>query len=126
MKLDCGALQYTVDLGGIPVAAISYGDNEDKLIDSNYRGKMLFMGSNDYFVNDLSKTQIVLAKGEKLVINSAGAIEPTLPQLQGYRFKLLKVIQSSGKDAGVVMEIEKPDGTTVQATASKQAGASLG
>ena len=123
MKLDCGALQYTVDLGGIPVAAISDGDN---LIDSSYRGKMLFMGSNDYFVNDLSQTQIVLAKGEKLVISSAGAIEPTLPQLQGYRFKLLKVIQSSGKDAGVVMEIEKPDGTTVQATASKQAGASLG
>lgn len=123
MKLDCGALQYTVDLGGIPVAAITEGDN---LIDSNYRGKMLFMGSNDYFVNDLDKTYIVLAKGEKLQISSAGAIEPTLPQLQGYKFKLLRTIQSSGKDAGVIIEIEKPDGTTVQATASKQAGASLG
>ncbi len=123
MKLDCGALQYTVDLGGIPVAAITEGDN---LIDSNYRGKMLFMGSNDYFVNDLDKTYIVLAKGEKLQISSAGATEPTLPQLQGYKFKLLRTIQSNGKDAGVIIEVEKPDGTTVQATASKQAGASLG
>ncbi len=123
MKLDCGALQYTVDLGGIPAADITEGDN---LIDGNYRGKMLFMGSNEYFVNDLDKTYIVLAKGEKLQISSAGATEPTLPQLQGYKFKLLKTIQANGKDAGVIMEIEKPDRTTVQATASKQAGASLG
>ncbi|CEG13097.1 putative hamus subunit [groundwater metagenome] len=123
MKLHHGALQYTVNLGGIPVAAITEGDN---LIDSSYRGKMLFMGSNDYFVNNIDKTYIVLAKGEKLMINNAGAIEPTLPELQGYKFKLLRTVQSSGKDAGVVMEIEKPDGTTVQATASKQAGASLG
>lgn len=123
MNLDCGALQYTVELGGIPVSAITDGGN---LIDSNYRGKMLFMGSNEYFVNDLGNTYIVLAKGEKLQISSAGATEPTLPQLQGYKFKLLRTIQSSGKDAGVIIEIEKPDGTTVQATASKQAGASLG
>ena len=124
MKLKCKALTYTVDLGGIPVSSIVSGG--DKLIDSDYRGKILFMGSNDYFVNALSKTSITLAKSEKLQISSAGYIEPTLPQLQGYKFKLLRTIQSNGKDAGVVMEIEKPDGTTVQATASKQAGASLG
>ncbi len=125
MKLDYAALKYTVDLGGIPITALTTSDNN--LIDSNYRGKMLFMGSNDYYVNTLDKTPyITLAKGEKLQISSAGAVEPTLPQLQGYKFKLLKTIQSNGKDAGVVIEIEKPDGTTVQATASKQAGASLG
>ncbi|MDI6730095.1 MAG: S-layer protein [Candidatus Altarchaeum sp.] len=123
MKLKCKAITYTVDLGGIPVSSIT---RNDKLIDSDYRGKVLFMGSNDYFVNALSKTSITLAKGEKLRISSAGAVEPTLPQLQGYKFKLLRTIQSNGKDAGVVIEIEKPDGTSVQATASKQAGASLG
>jgi len=123
MKLKCKALTYTVNLDGIPVNSIKEGDN---LIDSAYRGKMLFMGSNDYFVNDLTKTSITLAKGEKLSISSAGYTEPTLPELQGYRFKLLKVIQAGGKDAGVTMEVEKPDGTTVQATASKQAGADLG
>jgi len=120
---NCQMLQYTVDLGGIPTASITEGYT---LIDSEYRGKMLFMGSNDYFVNDLDKTYIVLAKGEKLQISSAGYVEPTLPQLQGYKFKLLRTIQSNGKDAGVVIEIEKPDGTTVNATASKQAGVSLG
>jgi len=124
MKLDCGALQYTVDLEGIPVSDIKDGND---LIDSSYRGKMLFMGSNDYFVNHLynNPLYIVLAKGEKLQISSAGYTEPALSQLQGYKFKLLKTIQSNGKDAGVVMEIEKPDGTTVQAKASIVAGTSL-
>ncbi|MEF3254230.1 MAG: hypothetical protein K6348_01495, partial [Deferribacterales bacterium] len=125
MKLECGALQYKVTLDGIPTASITENNGND-LIDSEYSGKMLFMGSNDYYVNDLDKNFVILAKGEELQISSAGYTEPTLPELQGYRFKLLKVIMSGDKVAGVSIEVEKPDGTTSEVQALKSRNALLG
>ncbi|MFN3527622.1 MAG: S-layer protein [Candidatus Altarchaeaceae archaeon] len=123
MHVDCGALRYEVDLGGIPTSSIK--DNDGNLIDSAYRGKILFMGSDEYFVEDLARNYIVMAKGEKLKISDVGYTEPTLPELAGYKIKLKNIIQAGGKNAGIVVEIVKPDGTSITGQATRVANLRL-
>jgi len=114
LKIDSKALTYNIDTGGIPATSIK--DN-DEYVDFEWRGKMLLFGE-EFHVTDISKNEIVIAKGQDLDISS----EAFSDKYNGYKFKIEHLIYSTEYQvAGILLEVEKPDGTVVQTQISKMA-----
>jgi len=118
MRVEGGSLKYHVKLDGIPTSTLKSGRD---LVDSAYRGKMLFMGSNEYYVKDLAASgpSITLAKGKKMTINNMGFSE----DFKGYSFQVAGFISGSSEwgstVAGALITVQKPDGSTATVQVTK-------
>ena len=116
MEIEKGAITYTVETGYIPMEDFSIGT--DSYVDFEYRGQIIFMG-NEYYVKDIDGTKIYLAPGKVLDdITSEGYTS----EYNGYKFKIDHLIYSGEYTvAGILLDVQKPDGTIVQTQISKMA-----
>jgi len=119
MAIDGDAIKYTVQTGYIPLMDMEdMASNREKFADFEYRGKIIFMG-NEYYVKDIDGDKIYLAEGKVLDdITSEGYTS----EFKGYKFKIDHLIYSGEYEvAGILLDVEKPDGTIVQVQISKMA-----
>lgn len=140
MAVDEGAIRYEVETGYIPMdkrLTEVHGMGEpakDYWVDFEYKGKILFFGE-EYYVKKVlnagledpddtdSNAKIVLANGKVLTdITSEGYTS----EYMGYKFKIDHLIYSGEYEvAGILLTIQKPDGTEVQRQISKMSAAIL-
>ncbi|MFH1055669.1 MAG: S-layer protein, partial [Candidatus Altiarchaeota archaeon] len=120
MKIDSKAITYILDAGYVPMnkiyATSAEAGNE---IDFEWRGQMILFGEEYYVKNIQGLDKIYLAKGKILDdISSEGYTS----EYMGYKFKIDHLIYSEEyKVAGILLDVEKPDGTVVQTQISKMA-----
>ena len=120
LKIDSKAVTYILDAGYVPMNKIRQGSGtsaED--LDFEWRGQFILFGE-EYYVKDISGTdKIYLAKGKILDdISSEGYTS----EYMGYKFKIDHLIYSAEYEvAGILLDVEKPDGTVVQTQISKMA-----
>ena len=122
MAIKKNAIKYILEAGWIPMERLtSGGTDSDHWVDFEYRGKMLFFGK-EYYVKDIEgEDKIILAEGTRLDdITSEGYTS----EYKGYKFKIDHLIYSGEYVvAGILLTIQKPDGTEVQRQISKMANA---
>jgi hypothetical protein len=116
---DC--IEYIVDTECIPTKRIGTetSPSGDEIIDFEWRGKIIFFGE-EYYVRDIKgDDKVYIAKGKVLDdVSSEGYTSEYL----GYKFKIDHLIYSEEYQvAGILLDVEKPDGTVVQVQISKQA-----
>lgn len=121
MAIDKDAIVYTVETGYIPMKTITkniFGDSDDH-IDFEFRGKMVLFGE-DYYVRDIEGSdKIFLSKGKVL---DGVTSEGYTAEFNGYKFKIDHLIYSAEFTvAGILLNVEKPDGTVVQTQISRMA-----
>ena len=117
MKADSRALSYTMDAGYVPMSKVLDAGGDE--IDFEWRGKFLLFGE-EYYTKDIKGTdKIYLAKGRVLDdISSEGYTS----EYMGYKFKVDHLIYSQEYTvAGILLDVEKPDGTVVQTQISRMA-----
>jgi len=117
MGLLKDTITYTVEAGEVPMTSkISLGTDD---IDYEWRGKMIFFGE-EYYVKDIKgDDKIYLAKG--MVLDDVSS-EGFTAEYMGYKFKIDHLIYSAEYQvAGIILAVEKPDGTVVQTQISKMA-----
>ena len=123
MAIEKGAISYQVDTDFIPLKRISTadctGDTKDCYIDFEYRGKIILFGDDSYYVKDVDGDKIYLAKAKTLNdITSEGFTS----EYKGYKFKVDHLIYSAEfVVAGILLDVQKPDGSVVQVQVSKMA-----
>jgi len=120
LSVDTKAITYILDAGYVPMTKIyttsAAAGNE---IDFEWRGQFILFGE-EYYTKDMSgDDKIYLAKGKILDdISSEGYTS----EYMGYKFKIDHLIYSEEyKVAGLLLDVEKPDGTVVQTQISKMA-----
>ncbi len=122
MAIKKNAIKYILEAGWIPMERLtSGGTDSDHWVDFEYRGKLLFFGK-EYYVKDIEgEDKIILAEGTRLDdITSEGYTS----EYKGYKFKIDHLIYSGEYVvAGILLTIQKPDGTEVQRQISKMANA---
>ncbi|MFH1404038.1 MAG: S-layer protein [Candidatus Altiarchaeota archaeon] len=119
LKIASKAVTYIVDTGYVPMNTIDGGSATDDQLDFEWRGKMILFGE-EYYVKDIEgMTKVYLAKGKILDdISSEGYTS----EYMGYKFKIDHLIYSAEYQvAGILLDVEKPDGTVVQTQISKMA-----
>ena len=119
LEVKSKAVKYILDAGYIPMGTIDGGTASDDQIDFEWRGQFILFGE-EYFTKDIQGTdKIYLAKGKILDdISSEGYTS----EYMGYKFKIDHLIYSEEyKVAGILLDVEKPDGTVVQTQISKMA-----
>ena len=116
MKIASKAITYILDAGYIPMTKILTGTDD---VDFEWRGQFILFGE-EYFTKNVQGTnKIYLAKGKILDdISSEGYTS----EYMGYKFKIDHLIYSQEYQvAGILLDVEKPDGTVVQTQISKMA-----
>jgi len=116
LKIDTKAIKYILDAGWLPMNKISEGTDP---VDFEWRGQFILFGE-EYYTKDIQGTdKIYLAKGKVLDdISSEGYTS----EYMGYKFKIDHLIYSQEyRVAGILLDVEKPDGTVVQTQISKMA-----
>jgi len=116
LKIPSRAVDYRVDTQCIPMEKLEKGD---ETVDFEWRGKLLLFGEEYYVKNVKGYDKIYLAKGKVLDdVTSEGYTSEYL----GYKFKIDHLIYSAEfQVAGILLDVEKPDGTVVQTQISKLA-----
>jgi hypothetical protein len=117
MKVSSKAVTYILDAGFVPMNKIL--DSALDTVDFEWRGQFILFGE-EYYTKDISGTdKIYLAKGKILDdISSEGYTS----EYMGYKFKIDHLIYSAEYEvAGILLDVEKPDGTVVQTQISKMA-----
>jgi len=117
LKIGTKAITYILDAGYIPMNKIL--DSAADTVDFEWRGQFVLFGE-EYYTKDISGTdKIYLAKGKILDdISSEGYTS----EYMGYKFKIDHLIYSAEYEvAGILLDVEKPDGTVVQTQISKMA-----
>ena len=116
-KIDSKKITYSVDTGEVPMSSTIKIDGDT--VDFEWRGKMILFGE-EFFVKDIKGTdKIYLAKGSILDDISS---EGYTAEYMGYKFKIDHLIYSAEYQvAGILLDVEKPDGTVVQTQVSKMA-----
>ncbi len=118
LKIDSKAVTYNLDTGYIPMNKLTDG-TADGEIDFEWRGQFILFGEEYYTKNIQGDDKIYLAKGKILDdISSEGYTS----EYMGYKFKIDHLIYSEEYQvAGILLDVEKPDGTIVQTQISKMA-----
>ncbi len=124
MAIERGAVSYQVETDYIPMKRIvkddcSSSNSEDCYVDFEYRGKMILFGE-EYYVKDVEGSdKIYLAKAKVLDdVTSEGFTS----EYNGYKFKVDHLIYAAEYTvAGILLDVQKPDGTIVQVQISKMA-----
>jgi len=122
MAIKKGAVSYQVETDYIPMKRLTKEANcegEDCYIDFEYRGKMILFGE-EYYVKDIDGSdKIYLAKAKVLDdVTSEGFTA----EYNGYKFKVDHLIYAAEYTvAGILLDVQKPDGTIVQVQISKMA-----
>ncbi len=119
------SIVYTIEAGFIPMKKITedVGGGAEDYIDFEYRGKMILFGE-EYYVREIDgSTKIYLSQGKVLDgISSEGYTA----EYNGYKFKIDHLIYSAEYEvAGILLDVEKPDGTVVQTQISKMANGQI-
>lgn len=84
-------------------------------IDFEYRGKILFFGE-EYYVKDIEGNQIMyVVKGKLSNVTNEGFTA----EYNGYKFRVDSLVYSGETVADVLLDVQKPDGTTVQVQPSR-------
>jgi hypothetical protein len=118
LKIESKAVKYILDAGYLPMTKVYENGTTDE-IDFEWRGQFILFGE-EYYTKDIQGTdKIYLAKGKILDdISSEGYTS----EYMGYKFKIDHLIYSEEyKVAGILLDVEKPDGTVVQTQISKMA-----
>jgi len=121
MEVDSGALSYEVDIQpGILTDILrdkSFMDPTMNLVDSEYRGEIVFLGEK-WLVKDIDDEEVILAKGVKLEdVTGMGFTH----NFMNYSFKIESVMTDPGTQQamGVSVAVRKPDGTVTYTTATR-------
>jgi len=119
LKVDSKAVEYILDAGYIPMNTIQGGSGTTDQIDFEWRGQFILFGEEYFTKNIQGDNKIYLAKGKILDdISSEGYTS----EYMGYKFKIDHLIYSQEYQvAGILLDVEKPDGTVVQTQISKMA-----
>lgn len=116
IKLPAKSVSYKVDTECIPMAKIS---RDGDAVDFEWRGKFLLLGEEYYVKNIKGHDKIFMAKGK--VLNGITS-EGYATEYLGYKFKIDHLIYSAEFTvSGILMDVEKPDGTVIQTQISKLA-----
>ncbi len=118
-------LRYSVYADYLPPVFLK--DNNGGLIDSRYRGKMIFLGG-EYFVkswDDKEKT-LKLAKGEEIIIDNREFGGNFTAKKGTYQFKIHRALFADDRVAGIVIDVKKPDGTEVQVVSQRSLNVVIG
>ena len=118
-------IKYSVYVDYLPPVFLK--DKNGGLIDSRYRGKMIFLGE-EYFVkewDDKEKT-LKLAKGEEIIIDNREFSGNFTAKKGTYLVKINRALFSEDRVAGIVVVVKKPDGTEIQAVAQRSLNAVIG
>ena len=120
MAIDKDAIKYTVKTGYIPMEKLNDGD---ETVDFEYRGKIILFGE-EYYVKDIEGTsKIYLCKGKVL---DGVTSEGFTAEYNGYKFKIDHLIYAAEYTvAGILLDVEKPDGTVVQVQISRMANGEI-
>jgi len=123
MALEEESIKYILSAGWIPMQKMisAGGTTSDAWVDFEYRGKMLFFGK-EYYVKEIDgEDKLILADGARLDdITSEGYTS----EYNGYKFKIDHLIYSGEYVvAGILLTVQKPDGTEVQRQISKMGNA---
>jgi S-layer protein (TIGR01564 family) len=125
MAVTKGAVSYQLETDYIPMKRITKDQTDsncvgdDCYIDFEYRGKMILFGE-EYYVKDVDgNDKIYLAKAKVLDdVTSEGFTA----EYKGYKFKVDHLIYAAEYTvAGILLDVQKPDGTIVQVQISKMA-----
>jgi len=116
LKIPSRAVEYRVDTQCILIEKI---EKSTDTVDFEWRGKLLLFGDEYYVKNIKGEDKVYLAKGKVLDdVTSEGYTSEYL----GYKFKIDHLIYSAEfQVAGILLDVEKPDGTVVQTQISKLA-----
>jgi hypothetical protein len=117
VKIASKAVTYILDAGYVPMTKVL--DSAGDTVYFEWRGQFILFGE-EYYTKDISGTdKIYLAKGKILDdISSEGYTS----EYMGYKFKIDHLIYSAEYEvAGILLDVEKPDGTVVQTQISKMA-----
>lgn len=116
LEIDSKSLSYIVTTEELPMERIRSGSDP---VDFEWRGKMILFGE-EFYVKDIKGGDTVyLAKGKVLDDVSS---EGFTAEYMGYKFKVDHLIYSAEYQvAGILLDVEKPDGTVVQTQVSKLA-----
>jgi S-layer protein (TIGR01564 family) len=117
VKIASKSVTYILDAGYVPMSKVL--DSAGDTVDFEWRGQFILFGE-EYYTKDISGTdKIYLAKGKILDdISSEGYTS----EYMGYKFKIDHLIYSAEYEvAGILLDVEKPDGTVVQTQISKMA-----
>lgn len=120
MDIEKGSVKYTVKTDFIPMKRITQniGGDADDYIDFAYRGKMILFGE-EYYVKKIDGSKIYLCDGKVL---DGVTSEGFTAEYNGYKFKIDHLIYAAEYTvAGILLDVEKPDGTVVQVQISKMA-----
>ena len=125
MAVEGDAITYSVYADYLPPAFLK--NKDDDLVDSRYRGKIIFLG-DEYFVKEWDDNNKILklAKGAERIINNQSyggdftAVDGT------YQFKINEILFSGDDITGIVIDVKKPNGTEVQVTANTSVNAVSG
>ena len=122
LTIPKNSVSYRIYTDYIPMKRISKDTSangcvgEECYIDFEYRGKILFLGE-EYFVRDVvGNDKIYIDKGMVFDnISNAGYSAP----YKGYKFKVEHIISSSSYGCtGILIDVQRPDGSVVQVQAS--------
>ncbi|MFH0862338.1 MAG: hypothetical protein V1875_04830 [Candidatus Altiarchaeota archaeon] len=101
------AVAYVLDVGLIPLEKIR--DSSGGVIDTEYRGKFLFMGEEYYARNIQGFNMLFLTRGE-IIENVTSSVFSR--SYDGYRFRLNSIERSdSGQILNITVDAELPDNT---------------
>jgi hypothetical protein len=116
MHIEDESIMYYLDTGYIPLTDVT--DAGEDHIDFEWRGKFLLFGEEYYVKEVKGDDELHLAKGAEVPdVTSEGFTT----EYNGYKFKIDHLIYSDAYEvAGLVIDVQKPDGTTVQTQISKR------
>jgi len=125
LAVEGNSITYSVYADYLPPTFLKNRDGD--LIDSRYRGKIIFLG-DEYLVKDWDDDEeiVKLAKGaERTLDNKAFGGDYTAAD-GTYQFKVHRAIFSEDQVAGIIIDVKKPDGTEVQVVAQRSLNAVVG
>jgi hypothetical protein len=107
--LGSGSVIYMINTGFLPMARLE-DSVSGRYVDYGYRGKIIIFG-REYYVRDISgASKIYACNGTVKVTDNLGFFG----DYKGYKFKVDHLLYDSAAVSGVILDVQKPDGTIVQ------------
>ncbi|MFH1836216.1 MAG: C1 family peptidase [Methanobacteriota archaeon] len=117
IRIPSNTLSYVVDVGELPLTSIS---GEGALIDREYKGDIIWFGDVFSVKDFLNVEKAYLAKGEILGCVST---ENYSADYQGYKFKILDIVDLGGEVESVLLSVKKPGGLLIETAVGRSANA---
>jgi len=125
MAVAGDTITYSVYTDYLPPRFLKTENNS--LVDSRYRGKMIFLG-DEYFVKDWDDNNgiLKLAKGAERTLDSKAFGGDFTAGDGTYLFKINRAIFTEDQVPGIIIDVKMPNGAEVQVIAQRSLNAVIG